>query len=690
MRILCLSIACALMSWSAPTAASVQITPGTAVELEDLLLQLEKFHHRPTWCDEDCATFFRVRFEGSLTGGTMRFEMVGATRGELPAVVPIFSTQPAIEFDTVDYTGPQGRAVAPVYWTGEQYAVVLQPGAFNLQGRFRIKPGHDFTLQVPGPAGLVEIDVPDADAVGTGDTRGVEDGTYRLTPKVSEAPGEESAGGQVQGVPLRVKVERTFSLGRERTFTTQVSVRGATAGQVIPINLLAGEKVETWPKNMATVKLEASPPRIDWVAPEREASLAYSGKWTAETIALKAPDGAATETWTVRCDDPYRCTFDGTAETRPGAKEHIWEPLAGQDLKVTWQELDPLAGISVLAESVQVTTRADGRNLQQKVDVRWRTSSGALVNLTLPEAAIAGELTIDDRAIPILKNSEGALQVNIPSGRSEVSLDWQIPGATASVMGTPVPVIPHPVGTLWHRVYPKEGSVVLLAGGMAGSPRVALWSELGACLVIAWIFWFLARRAQAPLSHTPLWFASALGFALFSPMAVIVLGLVIAAGRMFGRIQRRRGRFRIFLELGLWAGLILLTVGLSLATLESALLSSRPIEVNSFVDMLELTERDWSRQALDWGANLSGLSAAGNTLPTPWIFTVPLLLIRVIWAAWAVALAVLFVREGRLAVAALGRYWDRADWKRVLAPPKPSKKPASEGQREPGNESPAS
>lgn len=647
---------------AAPPAAAqtVQIAPSSAEQLEGVLGTLAEKHPAKRWCTEDCVVFLRLQVTGALSSGELTFSFAGEVTSSAPAYVALMGADPALDVVETRYDTPW---IAPkatdVFWSGSAYSVVLDDGPFRVRGKLRFKAGAPVTLRVPGPVGLVSIDVTDADVVGTGDRRSVSNATYRLTPKVVSNQPEE------QQSRLRVKVQRHFALARDKAFSVYISAQGALPGQVIPVPLLDGEAVESWDEQAATLREDGGERHLDWIAPNAKPSLAYSGKWKGASITLEAPTGPWRETWTIACDDPYRCAFEGNAETRPGAKTHVWEPLPGQQLRVTWKELTALAGMHTVAQRVSLVSRPVGRNLQQSMVVNWSSSSGSLVAVALPEEAIVSDFKLGEAAIPVLKDDSGQIRVSLPAGDSQLRAAWEIAGAAGSMLRPPAPHLSSSIGTVWQTVFRPEGSVVLATGGMAGSPRVALWPDLGACLLLALVMLWLCRSVESPLPSTTLWLSSAAGFAIWSPAALLPLILVLALGRWLSRIEGPRHRVRILAELCTWAMLITVALGVSFATLQQALFSADPISVRSFV--APSPDVGWAADALSWASRMAAPGGEATALPSPWVLSVPLLLIRLLWAAWAVALAVLLVRETRLAVIQLRCYWEVAGWSPATA-----------------------
>ncbi len=648
-------------------AQALQVSPGNDADLSSVLDKLATRHGKPNWCEADCVTFYELRVAGNVSRGELRFELTGNVAGEIQAYVRLFGTRPAAEVSEVVLA--TGRRLS-LLWSGDSYAVVLPPGDFRLVGALRFAANAPLTIKVPGPVGLVSFAVPDADVVGTGERRGIRDATYQLVLRETV-----SSAGEARKEQLRLQVERRFVLARDRTFETAVSAKGARPGQVITLPLAKGEQVEELDPMLAHVRGEGESRVLEWVAQGASPQLVYGGKWSTESIDLKAPAGAIKEIWRVRCDDPLACTFAGEAEKATGEASHVWAPLPGQSLTVTWEELLPLAGVHTVAQEVSLATHPVGRNLQQRLTVDWLSSSGSLVAVTLPAGALISRYTLDGVAAPILKDAKGAVQVSLPSGRSRFEADWEIADGARLYLAPPIPSFSEPVATLWHRVIPAEGRSVLKAGGLAGSPRVALWPNLVACLVVALVVMALSRWAKAPLSSRVLATLSLCGFGILHPLATLPLALTLGVGRFLARTARQRSKFRILLELAAWAGTVIALISVAFVTLDHALFSATPLSVDSFVSGGSHGDQSWVGEALVWGTYLSGDLGSAAHLPTPWVVMIPTFAVRLVWFCWAVVLAMYLAREGKLALEQLLIYWRAVGWNKPKAD-KPANVPA--------------
>ena len=629
---------------------ALQLSPVDGNDLRSTLEALATAHAVPVWCAEDCVTFFTVHVSGSLKRGELIVELTGNVTATAPAYVEVLGANSSLGLNSVTANGH----ALPLFWSGRAYSAVLPPGAFTLRGVAHPAPG-PVTLLLPGPAGRVTFAVSDADVLGSGRQRGVAQATYQLAPSLGAAQASQAPPR------LRLQVQRRFVLNRDKTFTVNVQASGATAGQVIALPLDAGAQVEDLNAALGHLAGDANHRRIDWVADQASPSLTFGGKWTAHGIALQSPSGTTKETWEVQCDDPYECTFSGDAEPWVGRPGHGWEPQAGQRLQVEVQQLTPHAGVQTVAQQVHLVSTPRGSALMQQVWVDWKSSTGSAVTVRLPANALVSRFEMDNQVVPLLKDAQGALQVSVPQGDSKLHAEWQLVNMSGDHWGfgwiqPPLPQLSEAVSTLYHELAVAPGRAVVLAGGLPGSPRIELWSNLGAALALGLGVLWLFARWQLPLVAPRLWLAAALGFAIQWPAAVLPWVLCLAAGRWLGSQARPRRRFWIFFELGIWGALALCAAGCALQTLEHAMFAEQPFDSTSFVTVPDAMA---SGPTLVWGTYVAGV-ADWISLPGPWMLTVPLLAVRLLWAAWAVVLALLVWHEGRAAVQQLGRYWQAA------------------------------
>jgi len=683
-----------LLATASPTPALAQpvgpvVAPAAGLTLPEALQQLATLHRPPRWCAERCSSLISLEISGRMADGRLGFVLTGEVVGELPALVALFGTSPAAGLHEARRGQTERVALA---WHEGAYVALLSPGPFRLEGELRCSATSPFTLTVPGPLGAIRLAVPDAQVLGDRRRQALQAATFQLVPVPPASPGATPAPDAavdpagLLSTRLRFQIRRSFTIARDRSFRTEIDVEGARPGAIVPVPLLPGEQVEgTFPDGAAVRPGGLS--RVEFTAQDVSSRFHFFGKWTEAGLKLVAPEGAVRETWTVECSDPFSCTFEGDAERQPGAATHVWVPLPGQQLEVSWTELQPLPGINALVQTAQLDSHPLGQNLRQALLATWTVSAPTIETIRLPEGAVVTDFSLDGQPIPVLKDPAGRITLTLPAGRSELGATWEILGQGAGLLlAPPVPELGVPVGAVRHILLPPEERSVLLAGGLPGSPEVLLWPAVATCLLLGLLVLLLLRllaggRPADPASPatrlpSPLLLLGVFaGFAILSPFTVIPLALAIAAIRWLGWGEGVRPRPLVVGEVLLLLGLCLATIVLAFAVLHHAFFSSEPLEVQGFAEHWgpRLLPDAATAGELRWTAGLAGVD---RPLPGVWALLVPTLAVRLVWFAWAILAGWFFFIEGRCLLAGIAHHWARAPWKRPAASAVGERQPA--------------
>ncbi len=656
------------------------LSPPTADALQGLLRSLAEQQRPARYCAQECSSTLHLALGGSLAQGRLTFEQRGEVVSPEPALVSLFGTRPGARVWEARLGEGAGERV-PLAWFQDRYVALLPPGPYRLRGELQVPAGAPLDLFVPGPVGLLELSLPDAQVLGDRRRRAVQAASFQLVPRVSPSPQAEA---EAPASRLRFSLRRSFDLARDRRFEVAATVEGARPGQIVSLPLLPEEQVEGTEPEGASVRPQNAP-RIEFTAQDSSAEFHYFGAWTGSQVELSAPEGAVRETWTVRCSDPFACTFEGDAEVLPGAKGHVWTPLPGQRLQVQWRELEPLAGVHALVQTVRLDSLPRGRNLRQSLAVSWSASASTLERLVLPTGAVVTDFRLGGEAVPVLRGADGAIALTLPAGRSDLQATWEIlDGAGGPLHRPPVPRFAVPLGTLQQAFHPAEGRSVLLAGGLEGSPEVKLWPALATCALLALLLWLLLRRGLRPPRPTPLLLLlpAALGFAIFSPYAFLPLMAALALAHWMARGAAPRHGLRGVAEILALLGVALVALVVFFVVLHHAFFSDWPIEVVNFAqDFGGPQVQGASYHELRWTAGLAG---SEGELPGIWALTVPTLAVRLLWFAWAILMGLLLYREGRGMVQAIVTHWGRS-----VFPPRPTREQAARPAAEPADAAPA-
>ncbi len=643
---------------------SMVVSPGDAAALDRVLSRLRELHRDSRWCrGRVCASTMSMEISGSMEAGRLGFEVYGMVTGDRPTMVPLFGPRPGA--DGIDLDGPE-----PAQWIPgmDAYAVLTPPGTFRLTGSFRVGGRDTVDLHIPGPVGLLSFHVEGARVLGDPRRRSVRDANFQLVPTAPRGPREAEGHGQTG---QRLQIERTFHLGRDRTFEVVVKVQGARPGQVVALPLDPREKVASTSPQGAAVWPQGRPV-IEFTAHDRSPIFKYSGDWEGDSLTLVAPEGAVRETWRVRCSDPYECSFVGDAETKPGAKGHTWVPLPGQQLEVTWEELEPMEGVHSLIQTVSIASTPKGKNLRQHMRAVWSSSASVLETITLPEGAVVVSFEVDGEPAPVLRDEKkGSLAVTLPSGRSVVDAVWEIDGLGAhSVLRPPLPGFAAPVGTVEYALAIPKNRSVLWTGGLEGSPEVVLWPSLATCLLLALLIWWLSSRVVGVPMGPRGWLVlgTFAGFAILSPYALLPAMAALLYTRWMSRGGGERHPLMVLLEILALGAMAAVALSLFFVVLHAAFFDPSPVEVEDFVSAW--IPDAWLQEGLvdsviRWKAGLAG----ATELPARvWAFTVPTLGLRLVWFVWAVAAGFFLYLEGRSMLSAITLHYSRSREHRHQAP----------------------
>ncbi|MCK5689291.1 hypothetical protein KAI87_08475, partial [Myxococcota bacterium] len=337
----------------------VEISPDDATKLEAVLDFLADKHSQSQFCQSDCFTLYEASFSGSMASGELKFKIKGAVTSKQKAFIPLFATRPDTRLSSAK---TKTGATIPLYWSNEAYHVALSEGPFELSGKIVTQDQSILTVSVPGPVGLLQFNISDADVVGTTARRKVSNGTFQLALRQDASDKDKSEEEKVQN--LRVRIRRNYQLARDKTFDIAISAEGTKPGEVLSLPLLKGEIVDIFDRQRASLHESDEGKRIDWVTSGGKDYFGYSGRFDADTLSLLAPGGATGETWLIRCEDPWECTFEGNAEKKPGSSGHYFIPLPAQKIKVSWRALKPLSGVNTVAQHVALRSERVGKNLK--------------------------------------------------------------------------------------------------------------------------------------------------------------------------------------------------------------------------------------------------------------------------------------------------------------------------------------
>lgn len=441
----------------------------------------------------------------------------------------------------------------------------------------------------------------------------------------------ESNGGKVAAesttAPPWFQVNRRIALGLPWKVYTSVTRQNTTRPQMVSIPLIAGEKVIS-----DGFRVEKGEILVNF---ERGVSnLIYVSELPIQKqIDLVAPKGQPwTETWMLQCSRIWSCepsglppvallsdrtAGEGAADgTAPGAiAQPTWKPWPGETLTILVERPQGADGQSSTVENVEYVVTPGQRLMEASLRLKIRASQGGWQTVTLPDGAQLQAASIDgsDQSLRLVDN-----KVNLPlrPGQHDYVLEWQQPWERG--FSERVPAVDIGSDAVNVNIHIKRGQErwLLWASGPPWGPAVLFWSRLAILLIIAFL---LSRLRGLPLK-TPEWLLLLLGLSQLPYVALLpIVGWFV--------VLKLKEKQHIESDLNFnftQLCLVALTV-IAAGTLYAA------IHVNLLVDIdMQVRGAESSNSVLKWYVDRSG-----STLATPAIFSVPILVWRLLMLAWA-------------------------------------------------------
>jgi hypothetical protein len=426
-------------------------------------------------------------------------------------------------------------------------------------------------------------------------------------------------------LPAFVRVERTLSLGLDWQVDTRVArMTPSGAAVLLEVPLLEGESVTTPDVRVKAGKARVSlGPQTEWVA------------WSSTLeqrprIRLEAPAAVPwTEVWQLAVGQVWHAQVEGIPVIhRPGQDEvrlREWRPWPGESVTVSVSRPEGLPGQTLTVDRAVLTLSPGLRATDATLHLVLRSSRGAQHALTLPEGAALQSVSINSAEQPIRQDGR---QVTLPvaPGRQEVALSWrQSRGITAAMRAPEVRIGLQSVNAQVNLAMPADRCILLVGGPRLG-PAVLFWSLLFVSLLVS--------LGLGQLRLTPLrwqhWFLLSLGLTQalpWVPLLIVIWFLGLGWRREHGPAAGK-GAFDSLQAM--LAGATLFALWGLFASIRQGLLGLPEMQIagNGSTSLL-----------LQWYQD-----RAGETLPRPWVLSVPLIVYRLAMLAWALWLAQALLR----------------------------------------------
>lgn len=527
-------------------------------------------------------------------------------------------------------------AMAPVLREVDGDVVHLARGVHRVEATYAAE-GERWRVAFPLPPAAVVLAAEGFEAIGLDDERLIGDTLELVLPRTIAADrGDDAGAAPSEAVPPFARVRRTLSLDQRWELQTRVErIAPAASGLNLRLPLWPGEQpFDNAPPirdGHAVVSLPAGVDELEW-ASRLEPSEAY---------ALGAGDGRGyAEEWVIAVSPLLHVEYSGLPEAgqdeRDGTQRFL--PLPGErlDLRVT---RPPAAdGARLAFENVSLMLSPGQRARDAQLSFEARASTAGQHRIALPEGAELLAFRIDDREQPLVLES-GGLRLPLRPGTQRVALTWRESVAVTSWMRSPDITLAASASNLRLQLALPQDRWLLATRGPVAGPAVLLWSELAACVLVAFA---LARFGRTPLRFHQ-WLLLGLGFSTLSWFAAAI----VAAWLLALAWRERRGAALVGRRVFPWLQVGLVLLG-AIALL--ALLVAVPYGLLSHPDM-RVVGNGSSADTLRWFADRS----VDGALPVVAVFSLPLWIYKLAMLAWSLWLANALLGWVRWAWGALGR-----------------------------------
>ncbi|MFK8067169.1 MAG: hypothetical protein AB8D52_02895 [Gammaproteobacteria bacterium] len=426
-------------------------------------------------------------------------------------------------------------------------------------------------------------------------------------------------------LPPFVQIHRTLRLGLDWRIETRV-VRTSPTGTaiVLKVPMVEGESILSdginIKDNYVLINMSANQSTIQW-----ESSLKAS-----EQIKLSAAETTNwTEFWYADISPIWHMETEGIAvvhhQNPDGRWLPNWRPWPGESVTLNITRPQGIDGQTLTIDSSEMTVTPGQRATDVDLRLSLRSSQGGQHTINLPELARLQSVTIDGKSQPIRQDGQ-SVTLPVRPGKQIINLRWRESEGIVSFQKTPE--IDLATASVNHaiKLMPGRDRWVLLAGGPQWGPAVLFW---GILIVILLVAIALGRIKNTPLT-TLQWLLLAIGLSqapIFSAVLVVAWLLAFSIREKLDT-DLSKWKFNL-IQLGLGA-LTFIALGVLFGAIQQGLLGSPEMQISGN------------------GSNAYGLNwyqdRIANIPPQAWIFSVPLIVYRVLMLLWSLWLAFALLR----------------------------------------------
>ncbi len=438
------------------------------------------------------------------------------------------------------------------------------------------------------------------------------------------------AGGEVEtNIPGRretaalapfLEVDRTLRLGL--SWQVETRLRRLTPADEpirVEIPLLMGEAVLTPGLNVADGRLTAN-------LPGGQQELVWESRLEPkDTLTLTAPITRDwNEIWNLDASPLWHVEFAGLApihhQSPVGLWLPEWRPWAGETLNLTISRPVGAPGASLTVDASDLRLRPGDRTTEAILTLDLRASRGGRQRVTLPAGARLQSVTLDGVAQPI-RLEDGQVLVPVHPGTQRSVLTWIQEVGIDTRFVTPAIGLGMPSVNATTRIELGLDRWVLWLRGPTLGPAVLFWSLIPLIILFALV---LGRVPLSPASFWQ-WGLLMLGLSQAPPLgAILVVGWLLALAWRGAKGHSLSNNIFNLVQIGLVILSLQALSALAMAVAEG-LLGQPAMQIAG--NGSQATQLLWYQDR------------AGDTLPQPWVISVPLWVYRLLMLAWALWLA---------------------------------------------------
>lgn len=420
-------------------------------------------------------------------------------------------------------------------------------------------------------------------------------------------------------LPPFLQVERVLHMGL--TWQVRTTVRRLTppgVPVVVNVPLLAHESVTT-----AGLHVDQGAVLINMSTDQRQLTYASTLKIQPK-IELTAPRAVPwSEIWVLDASPIWHCELSGVApihhQDGAGHWQPRWQPWPGEAVTIDVERPRALEGQTVTIQRAHLALTPGQRFGIGELVLKVSTSRGGQHAVELPDKANLQEVKVNGNSLPIRQDGQW-VTVPLQPGTQAVSVTWhQLSGFGMFFKAPALKIGEEAVNAKVTIQLPQRW--ILMVGGPNWGPAVLFWSYL---VVVAIVALGLGRLPLTPLKRWH-WLLLGLGMTQIpAVMALLIVGWLLVLG--LRERQSMPGHWLGYntLQLGLlfWSGVALVCL---FAAVKAGLVGQPEMQIAG---------NHSNGGGLNWTQD-----RIGDTMPRPWVLSLPVWAYRGLMLAWSLWLA---------------------------------------------------